>query len=554
MKKLTATEWLEEINDGLNYRRLYGMEDAWNSLEQTFYNVDQAERRAAGPNLIASTGDSMLSALMVSYPYFNVKPRRGEFIDSAGLVESIDNWLLTELKIPQAMERSINHAYLWGKGILKIGYDSQFGYDSRNDIDKGMGLTLTQFDKKGRWIENGKNDPGMPWVSSVLPHDVVVPWGTTDLNDAAWLAHRVVRHINDIKSDPKYKKATGLKPQMSLQDFTESYTKTSKIYNIGQNLTRPNGDRKNAEYVEMYEIHFKKDRKILVVAPGYERFLRETVNELQLDGLPFVDLSFVPRTRAFWTTPDAYYLKNAQAEMDDIALQAATQRRISVVKFLYQKGSIKEEDLERALSSDTGIGIGVEPGTPIKEAIAMMHNENQSSLYQDAEVIRRNAREIAGLSRNQGGEFEGGRKTAEEVRTVDRGSMSRLSRRQNILRLAYQDVIKKINQIIFKFWKQPRIIEYVGQDEVQKWLEYTGESIRGDYSYEIVFGDEILPTQGNDKNETLQMYAQLASDPNIDPIELRQYLAASSNDPSFKKLFKVQQVQKGQEQNAPLPI
>ena len=558
-KKLSAVEWLEEISLGLQYRRQYGLEDHWYLLESIFYHTD-APRQAAGPNLIASTGDSLVSALDISYPYINVKPMREAFVGSAPILESIDNWLLRELKVKRAMSRAMLHNYLWGHGIVKIGYDSQFGFDSKFDIgeDDPVGITFTMFDRKNNLIENGSNDPGMPWVSAVKPHDFVVPWGTIDLEDAGWCAHRVVRHIDDIKSDPKYRNCKDLRPTMSMEDFTRSYTTVQKTYKLGRNLTRSSAEEVGkAEFVEMWEIHNKLTREILVVATGCRGFLRETTNELQIDGLPFVDMTFIPRARTFWVTPTAYYLRDSQAEMDDISLQASNQRRMTSLKFLYEEGTIDETDLEKAMSSTTGLGIKFRAGTDIKKSFDKLHNENQSSLYQDADIIRRNAREISGMSRNQSGEFETGRRTAEEARIVSRGALSRLGRRQNVLRTAYEEVMRKINQVIFKFWKSERMIEYLGNEDAKKWVEYTGSSIKGEYMYELVFGDEVLPTQGNDKNETLQLYAQLAADPNVDLQALRHYLAKSSNDPNFTGLFKVQTqappISEGNE-NAAVPV
>ena len=557
-EKLTAVQWLSEIEDGLEYRKRYGKENAWASIENTFYSVDQEDRRAAGPNLIASTGDSMLSSLSMTNPYMNVKPEQEAYVESAPLVESIDNWLIKKLKLTDAGERAMLHAYLWGNGMFKIGYDSQFGYESKFDIGgvaQPMGLTLTQF-KKGNLIESGIVDPGMPWVCAVPPHDIVVPWGTVDFDDAPWVAHRVVRHIDDIMADKKYKHPKDLKPQMSMEDFMRSYTTQKKIYRTSRDRTSAE-NMKGAQYVEMYEIHIKRERRIKVVATGYRKFLRDDVNELQIDGLPFVPLSFTLRARAYWTTSDAYYLRNAQAEMDDIALQAATQRRLTKLKFLYEDGAIDQDSLEDILTDETGIGIKVNAGSSVKDSIGFMHNENQSSIYQDAEIIRKNAREVTGLSRNQAGEFEStGRRTAKEAGIVDRASLTRMGRKQNALRKAYTEVLGKINQMIFKFWTRERVIEYLGPENASKWIAYTGEMIKGEYMYDLVFSDEILDTQGNDENESLQLYVQLSQDPSVNQEELRDWLVKAHKDPKFKKMFTVQQQQPGQQekQNATLPV
>ena len=515
------------------------MESSWAGLEAVFYAADSQARASAGPNIITSTGDGFLSLLSVAYPYVNVRPRRGEFVRSAPVLESVDNWLLKELRVDAAMNRGMLHAFLWGKGVMKIGYDSEYGYDPQRDIggSEPLGMTLTQFDKKGNLIENGVVDPGMPWVKSVSPHDIIVPWGTVDLEDAGWIAHRVIRHVDDIKSDPKYRNHRDLRPSISHEDYVKSYQTTQHLHIIGVSSMN-HGGRGKAEYCELFEIHSRRTKRIVVIATGHSRVLRDVVDELQIDGLPFVDLSFTPRARTFWTTPDAYYLKQAQAEMDDISLQASIQRRITKMKFLYGEDALDEAELDKMISAEGSIGVKVKSGVPLNEAVLPTNNVNQASLYQDEEIILRNARDVVGLSRNQRGEFESGRRSAYEAKTVNRGAMSRMGRRQKQVRLAYENVIRKINQIIFSFWTQKRVVEFVGEEGGREWMEYSGSQLKGEYQYEVVFSDEILPTESQERNESLQLYAQLVQDPNLDQNSLREFFSSKHNDPGFKKLFK----------------
>ncbi len=227
MKELTVSKWFDEIIKGLEYRRLYGVEDNWYDLERKFYNVHPSCEN--GPNLIASTGDAMLSSLSVLNPRVLLKARKQSDVIPTMILESVDNDLIEDLRVRQEAEISLLHAYLWGRGILKIGYDSEWGWDPQYDASDGgspLGLTFTQFDKRGNRIETREDvQPGMPWVRAIPPHDIVVPFGTRDERDAPWIAHRVVRHMDHIKADPKYSLPRDLVPVMSMDDFTESYQK-----------------------------------------------------------------------------------------------------------------------------------------------------------------------------------------------------------------------------------------------------------------------------------------------------------------------------------------
>src|SRR5207244_4781919 len=118
--------------------------------------------------------------------------------------ETVDNLLIDDLEVGDEVERTLLSAYMFGKGFLKIGYDSEYGWDQDFDIGgskQPLGMTLTQFSKQGRRIEFGRAAPGMPWVQAAMPHDIIVPWGTFSLDYAQWVAHRDLRHIDEVKAD-----------------------------------------------------------------------------------------------------------------------------------------------------------------------------------------------------------------------------------------------------------------------------------------------------------------------------------------------------------------
>jgi hypothetical protein len=540
-KELSVSDWNDEINQGLKFRQLYGLEDRWSKLEALYLHVHKSHL-TAGPNIIASTGDALLSTLAVPFPYLSVKPRRMDFVPGARVVESVDNMLVRKLRFQEAVERACLSAYLWGVGFLKIGYDSEFGWDERHDIGgtgQPTGMSMSQFDVKGRRIEFADSEPGMPWVDDCLPHDIVVPWGTRTVRTAPYVVHRVVRHIDDVKADPKYENKKFLKPCMSMEDFVKSYNTTVKPYRAGGDVIRQARTGTDSEYCELWEIHDRRTGRVMVLATGHDSFLRNEVDGMQVKGLPFVELKFVPNSRNLWTTPDAYYLRAAQAELTDITKQSQAQRRISLMKFLYHRRAIDEEELEKAMSPDTGPGVAVNDDIPLAEAIQVLQPGGNFMLYQEAEQTRRNARETVGFSRNQFGEYEAtGRRTATEATVVDRASGLRMTRRQMVVANAYTESFEKINRIIAEQWKGPRIAEIVGPDGAPTWVQYTGALFEGDYEYSIGFSSEAGETLGGRKQLAAQLYATLSQDPTVDPLQLRRYLSDAFADPSFSSIFK----------------
>lgn len=542
-KELTVAQWREEISTGLEYRRRYGREDNWAELEQLYMNVTSGQKNN-GPNIIFSTGDALLSTLTVPFPTVTIKPVMPSDVEGAPIVETLDNLLIGFMNCQAEVDDAALSTYLWGRGFIKIGYDSEWGWNPRYDVhdqDNPVGASPTQLDLKGNRIEFNSGQPGMPWARNVLPHDIVVPWGTRRLTDAPWVAHRVIRHIEDIKADPKYEHKRDLQPNISREDWTRSYQSPIQPYRYGDDSVRYAGTKegRKAEYVEMWEIHDQRTGKVFVVATGYDKFLRSEKNLLAIHGVPFVSMSFIAQPRNFWVTSDADFLRWPQAELTDIAIQTSKQRRISIMKLLAKRGAISDDEMEKLLSNNVGAVVQVESQEELDKVIKVFQPSQNPQVYNEAEETRSNARETVGFSRNQFGEFDdSSRRTATEVQSVQQSSNLRMSRRQIQIRNIYVEMMQKVNAILFEFWKAPRVAQVLDKNGVAQWMQFTGDHIRGLYRYDVGFSTDSGETRQSRQQNAIQLYQMLMQDPAVDPVQRTRFLARAFNDPNFSAIFK----------------
>lgn len=541
MAKMSAQDWITEINRGLAYRKIYAREDAWRKNEQNFTN-DPSSHAALGPNLVFEMGDIILSSVGMLDPEFVVNPTHPAGVTRGPIVESIDNYLSKKLKLNKHVKRSLQHSYLFGKAILKIGYDSEFGWSPRLDIGsirEPMGMSISQFNKRTRLrIENKNITPGMPWIASVLPHDIVVPWGTIEIDDAPWVAHRVVRLNEDIKADSKYMNTKDLKANMSIEDFVYSYLTVGAArgkYRGTRTSTFTGVERPRSIYNELWEIHNRRDMTVKVVCRDYNLFLRDEPDAIMLAcGMPFVAGSFVDHPRSFWGTPLAYYLGQLQAEQYDISKQSEKQRRISVLKFIAAKGLMSPEALQKLISGDVGAVEFADVMDNIKDKIVPMPTGNLYDFIIQSNRVRQDARSMIGFSRNQAGEFDvGTRRTKGEAMLVAQGSMRREAPRVQMARDLYIDVMSKINKVVFAYWKVPRAA-MVGRE----WVRFTGDEIRGDYLYDLNLAQKRTLSKAERKVEALMMLGQLMPLlQGADPNQILQYLSDAAGDPAFERLL-----------------
>lgn len=560
MAKMTPDDWMVEIENGLEYRRLYGYEDSWDKLEQNFYNSPSGDA-SVGANLIFSMGDSLLSGITVPEPEFTITAETPSSVDKVPMLEAVDNWLTRKTKLKNAVEDAELHNYLKGKAIIKLGYDSEFGWDP--DYDSGLvvgnrsGSTFTQFDKNGDRIEYNDFQPGMPWARAVNPKDFVVPYGCRTLDDAQWVAHRIIRLNSDLKKDPKYSNTKNLEPQISMDAYLNADRRVQRPPARRTDHIRSSSHTQNTFVLfnEIWEIRDRKTGEIIVITADYDKFLRKDVDALQLYGLPYVASGFIPGTRSFWTTPQAYYLGQNQAEENDIAIQANKTRRISVLRYMVDKSIISPDEAEKWISSDVG-GVGFYNGgnKNAKEIITAVSNSNNYNFIVDSNSNRSSAREAIGFSQNQVGEFDSKRTTAREVSAVSSGSDKRERRRIDGVRHLYGACIKGFNNFIFTFWNEPRGIMADGEP-----ISFTGAELRGDYSYSTMLNTKRIISKSERKVEAMLVLQQFIGvvPPEMIP-ELFKYLQDAAGDPAFEKLISSmgrvsQQPAQAQPQQAQLP-
>lgn len=546
MAKMTPEDWCVEIDNGLKFREMFGREDSWKKLEDDYLN-DIASDTALGANIVFSMGDTLLSSLNVPNPEIVVTPEHPAGVDRAPIVESWDNYLIRKLKLKYEATRSTLHAYLFGRAIWKIGYDSEFGYDLFFDTGTATmpsGMTLTQFNKKGNRIEFGRSNPGMPWCMAVNPHDIVVPWGTTSIDTAPWVAHRSIRLNTAIKSDPKYVNKSRLEPQYSMESYVDTF------FNVGA-AKKKFRDQKNSAsyrentrvlYNEIWEICDRSDNTIKVICYDYDRFLRNSIDPIQvIAGTPYVSDTFVIHPRWFWSTPLAHYLGRLQKKEFDIELQAEKQRRINNLKFLIAKGVFRSRDeLNRFISADVG-AVEEADTTDLTGKVQTFPQGTFMEFELQSRANRQDAREVVGLSRNQMGEFDvSSRRTARETGVVQMGAERRETLRQNVVSTLYCEAMSKMNQITFAFTKRPM---YAMVD--REFLRFTADEIAGDYLYDLSLANKRQLSRAQRKVEAVMTAIQFMQLPGADINAIYDYMLDAANDPSFERLIPRPQQQGG---------
>ena len=514
MAKHDIDKWRDRIDAGIRYKEKFGNSKNWSTYKDYYrgkfpgYTSSLDSGGVLPFNLVYAMKSTLIPNVYFRNPYMTVSPRYKPNMEiHAKVVEAVDNWLIQELAIKKAMKHSAGSAYFTNKGFIKVGYDSEFGF-APNKVQSDLGFndtTFTSFSKKGEQIEYNTNiKPGMPWAISVPSENIIVPFGLYDFDDCPWIDHVVIRPLEDVKADTKY---------TNTKDLSGTHIETLKKDPLKAQFYSEL--EKDAEYVELHEIRDLRSGQIMVMVMGHPKWLRGPEKDvLQLEGLPFVDVGFNDDTEIFWGPSDVQIMEPQVLEMNEARTQAMLHRRVALLKFMYEDGSIEPAELDKMLSENVGPAVKTK-GKP-GEVISILQPKIPLDLVSWTDLIRSDVRELLGQGRHQMGETSrSARTTATEASIVQMAHDLRMDERRDMLADSLVKVMRKLNQIVFKFWSAKRVVQVVGYDGARYWIEYTNEGIRGEYNLTVDVESMTPTTKALKRRDLVQLIQALGKNPRV---------------------------------------
>lgn len=523
-----SLQWYKDaILNGIRFQVKYAKSNMWEQYKA--YYRHEFPVGILPVNLVYSILRSLVPQVYFRNPEAIITPTRPgiEYELHARLIEDTDNWLLRETKTKYQIKKMIDDTFLCGISTGFFGYDSQYGFNPAKTIGGTGQASLTQFNKKGDRIEYHSNlNPGMPWFLRAKPEDTIYPWGTESADTSEWVALRVFRPLADVKDDTKYTnkdKLTG--------SFTQRRTLPEGSARGPQDV---DGVLRDYEWVELFEIHDLKTKKVKVLTMDHDKFLRDDEDAMQIEGLPIETTVFNPDPDWIYGIPDTRIIEPQLLELNEIRTQAMKHRRVDLMKFLYKKGAISKEAMQNMLSEDVQAGVEVDADISIREAVLPLQ-PGASAILADLErfgdVIRGDVREIVGFSRTSTGEYQG--KThisAKETEVVQWANQIRIDERRDIIADLLERIIRRHNQTVFTYWTQPMVRSIMGPDGARYWIKFTPSEIRGEYN-ERVDPSNAIPTDKRIKRQEAIEMAQAWANMNMGlvksgvpaPAELQRY-------------------------------
>lgn len=500
-----ATEWMSKIEKADKFIDKYTTRKQWPTYKEYYrgnYTTD-----VLPVNRIFAFGRAMVPNTYFRSPKICVTATRPEFVWHARVVEAVDNYLIKELNIKETLKSACLDAYWAGTAIVKIGYDSEFGYLPTQALDENN-ATGTEFSKTtGERIEYRENvKSGMPWALVCNPEDIIVPPGYRTPSSLPWVCHRILRPLEDVKADQKYRN-------------TEQLAGTRVMALNSERRRVLWRDEDDTKYAELFEVRDARTKSIYVFCEN--QTLLADKDAMQIDGLPFEFITFNPDPELFWGIPDIKQIEQQQLELNEIKTQERRHRAIALIKFLYRKGALTKDQLDLFLSGEVGPAIAVDDEN-LATAIQVFQSHVSPEFGMLEKRIDENIRQILGASANQMGDFSPYHgKTAAESMVVSQANELRTNERKDILGDALANIVRKWNQLIFKFWTDTKVAEICGPKGQQYWVEYTGEQLTGEYFLSLDPESGMPMSRAQRAQMTEGLFKTFGGDQMIDQIKLR---------------------------------
>lgn len=556
--------WQEAIRAGQRFQGRFGGVREWQKYKR--YYRHRFKPGVLPVNILFSIMRSVVAQTYPRDPRITLTPRRPGLIYQlhSRVLQSTDNWLIKELALKGELKYMIMDAFMAGTATGFNGYDSEYGWDPKKA--ESSAASLTQFDKKGYRLEyNAFINPGMPWFLRARPDDVVYPYGTTNKQNAEWIAMRKLRPVEDLKKDPKYtvpKDYQGSHVPLRTGPDGEAITDY-------QDLTDTSKENIERLWAEMWQIHDAKTGKIYAIVMDSDEFLRKDDDSMQFDGLPAETLTFNTDPDYIYGVPDARIIEPQLLELNEIRTQLMYHRRVDILKFLYKKNAIDANAINKLLDEDVKAAVECNYDGPLKDVVLPMPS-GVGGILQDmafcADLARQDVRETVGFSRVQQGEFQGKTHvTKSEVDHVMQRSDIRMDERRDAVADLIVNIVRKWNQTIFKHWTVPQVRDIIGPDGARWWVQFTGPEIAAEYTYNTeMFNAEPETPQSKkqDANEMARAWAEMnmgqvkAGAPV--PTEIQRYFFSQYEGLDIDKLLSQQGQQQpemgSQHQPIPMPI
>ena len=496
------------LNHARRFRQQECLDDLWLRMADLYrgkqWPTDLSDEDRLTVNMAFSTINVIYPSVSVNFPKITCNPNKPEDEDRAVITEAVVNYLWRHHDYQDQFRLAVKDFLMIGHGWLKVGYrykerEVPLSEDERQREALELAFQADSFAEQAPELagdlptddEIEDNLPSTkmlvvednPFVERVSPHDMFVDPEATSPQDMRWIAQRVIRPIEDVRRDPKYKASARNRVQPDAGIRTELDDRERKRRHAHE-------QDPDAQRVTIWEFYDLANDTLSIFAEQCDEFLVDPQPIPFASGHPYVMLRNYDVPDHFYPMGDLESLEPLQHELNHSRTQMQQARRKFARKYLYKESSFNQHGIE-ALQSDkdnTLVPVADE-NSALSEVIAPMPQVPlPPDLYNHSATVENDMGTVTGVSEYQRGQVPETRRTATEAAIISDSVNARAADKLAVVEKAIGAVARKVVAVAQQYVTGDQVARVVGLANAVVWVPYTRDDIAGEFDFEVEAG------------------------------------------------------------------
>lgn len=506
----------QELDRSKEWRDSEGYDDIWTDMvdlyrgESIFPQAGQSSEDRIAINQAFSTINVIYPAISVSRPEIVVAANQPELETRAVFVQAMINHQWERYRFQEPFRQSIKDSLIIGHGWCKMlwSYEEtekeltqeEFAFRFQTALIDEQAIAIeeerepVEDEELARQIISSARETivDRPVMERISPHDMFVNPEATSLQDARWIAQRIVRHMDDVKTDPAYsrKARENSIPGLTLAD--PHYARHQENY-------------KSNELIEVFEFYDLARQTMCTFTAGATEYLIRPRKMPYAFGHPFEMIRNYEIPDHFYPMGDLEAIAPLIKELSKTRSEMMNHRARYARKYIARKSAIAKTDLSKIASKRDGEVIFVEDDSfPLQDVIQPVNQIGMDpGLYNWSQAIENDIQDISGITefmRGGGGQI---RRTATEASLLQDAANVRTAEKLDRVESFIANLAVKLLQINQQYVTGEQAAKVIGRDGGSLWVPYTREDIKGQYDFRVEAGSTVP------KNETFRRQSAL---------------------------------------------
>lgn len=410
----------------------------------------------------------------------------------AKIREELLSYQIDELGLEWEMRKVIFDGLFFKWGVMKMGFAPALRRKEKpfdpTEIDL---LEDIMYEGLLEDEEQGPNDDPHQKVTDTNPFALrVAPWHflidplASSLDDARWVAHCILRPLDDVQSNPKYNAAVaaGIQGTRNRRDERSLNQVNPRSGSLASTWNHPNVGE---DLIMLYEIWDIQNREYLIL-DDYSKMhtkksdflVKKPWPYMGIDGFPFRTLVFNPDPEYPEGISDASVWHGPALAQNLVSSMRFNHIKRFNRKYETFKSNLNQEEMNKLESPIDGaiIVTNSQPGVP---SILPIHDAPMSpDIYAFQDQMRRDNELTTGINESRKGGSSKGTKTATEASIVESTSRVRDSDRIYIVTKFFESVIRVLDQLNQSFLSSEYVAFVTRPSALQLWQQQSAEILR----------------------------------------------------------------------------